>query len=101
MNQIPVTSFKADFTLKDFLFEAATLIKNADPDKYSCSKNGIAYDACSSSLLANGEFVKNVIIFCVANKSSAHVENRKRDNLAFGESSAQGLDQKTITAKAK
>ena len=37
----------ADFTLKDCLFGAVKLTKNADPDKYSYSRYGIGFDSRS------------------------------------------------------
>ena len=37
----------ADFTLKDCLFGAVKLTKNANPNKYSYSGYGIEIDSCS------------------------------------------------------
>ena len=37
----------AKFTLKDYLFGAVKLTKNADPNKYSYSEYGIGFDSRS------------------------------------------------------
>ena len=34
-----------DFTLRNYLFRAVKLTKNADPDKYKCSGYGVRFDA--------------------------------------------------------
>ena len=43
-----------DFTLKDCLFGALKLTKNADPDKYKYGGYGIGFDWCSEFLLSDG-----------------------------------------------
>ena len=51
------------FNLKDCLFWAARLTKNADPDKNFCSRYGIRLDSSSLFLFQNFDSGKNIIIF--------------------------------------
>ena len=44
---------------------------------------------------------KNVSIFGVDNSSSMQTDNRKKENLVFGEGSPQGLCNTTIKEEAK
>ena len=66
-----------DDTLKDCLFGAVTLTKNADIDIYGHSGYGIGFDRKSSFSFPGGGFGQN-IIFGVDISSSAHVDNKKR-----------------------
>ena len=90
-----------DFTLKDCLFGAIKLSKNADPDKYSYSGYGIEFDPCSLFSLQNFDWVKNTIILGVGNSSSVHIDTKKKDVLVLGEGPTQGIDYTAITAEAK
>ena len=49
------------FTLKDYLFGAVKLAKNADPEKYSHSGCGIGFGCCSLFSIINS-WGKNVNI---------------------------------------
>ena len=49
-----------DPTLKNYLFGAVTLTKNADIDKYGYSGFGIGFDRRSSFSFPNGGFGQNV-----------------------------------------
>ena len=91
----------AGFTLKDCLFGAVKLTKNADPDKCFYSGYGIGFDFRSCFLIPNFNWGKNVSIFGVENSSSTQTDNRKKDILVIGEGTTQVLDNTTITAKAK
>ena len=51
-----------DPTLKNCLFGAVTLIKNADIEKHGYSGYGIGFDRRSSFLFPGGRFGKNVLI---------------------------------------
>ena len=72
------SSHNNDPTLKNCLFGAVTLTKNADIDKYGYSGYGIGFDRKSSFSFPSGGFGQNVIIFGVDMSSSVHVDNKKR-----------------------
>ena len=64
-------------TLKNCLFGAVTLTKNADMDKYGYSGCGIGFDRKSSFSSPGGGFGQNVLIFGADMSSSAHIDNKK------------------------
>ena len=92
------TSNDNDPTLKNFLFGAVTLTKNADIEKYSYSGYGIGFGRRSSCSFPGGGFGQNVIIFWVDISSSAHIDNKKKDILVLGKGSTQGLEH-ALTAE--
>ena len=55
------TSHSSDPTLKNCLFGAVTLTKNADIEKYKYSGYGIGFDRRSSFSFPGGEFGQNVL----------------------------------------
>ena len=65
-----------DPTLKNCLFVAVTLTKNADIDKYRYSGYGIGFDRRSSFSFPNGGFAQNIIIFGADMNSSIHIDNK-------------------------
>ena len=67
-----------DPALKNCLFGAVTLTKNADIDKYGYSGYGIGFDRRSSFSFTGGGFRQNVLIFGADMSSSAHIDNKKR-----------------------
>ena len=71
-------SNNSDPTLKNCLFGAVTLTKNADIDKYEHSGYGIGSDGRSSFSFPGGGFGQNVLIFGADMSSSAHIDNKKR-----------------------
>ena len=71
-------------TLKNCLFGAVTLTKNADIDKYGYSGYGIGFDRKSSFSFPGGRCGQNVTIFKVDMISSAQVDNKKKDILILG-----------------
>ena len=85
-------------TLKNYLFGAITLTKNADIDKYRYSGYGIGFDRRSSFSFPGGGFGQNVLIFGVDMSSSAHIDNKKKDILVLGKGPTQGLEH-TLTAE--
>ena len=87
-----------DPTLKNCLFVAVTLTKNADIDKYGYSRNGIGFDRRGSFSFPGGGFGQNVLIFGVDMSSSAHIDNKKKDILVLGIGPIQGLEH-TLTAE--
>ena len=64
------------FTLDNCLFGSATLLKNADLDKYRYNGFGIGFDSCSDFLFTDGNYGKNVTIFGTDISSSVHVDNK-------------------------
>ena len=70
------SSHNNDPTLKNCLFGAVTLTKNADIDKYGYSGYGIGFDRKTVfSFPAGVGFGQNAIIFGVDVSSSAHIDN--------------------------
>ena len=67
-----------DPTLKNCLFGAITLAKNADIDKYKYSGYGIGFDKRSSFSFPSGGFGQNILIFGVDMRSSAYIDNEER-----------------------
>ena len=54
---------KTKFNLKDYLFGAVKLTKNANPNKYSYSGYNVGFDSRSIFSIPNFDWGKNVIIF--------------------------------------
>ena len=86
----------SDPTLKNCLFGAVSLTKNADIEKYGYSGYGIGFDWRSSFSFPGGEFGQNVLIFGVDMSSSADIDNKKKDILVPGKRPTQGLEH-TLT----
>ena len=64
-------------TLKNRLFGAVTLTKNADIVKYGYSGYGIGYDRRGTFPFPGGEYGQNVLIFGVDMSFTAHIDNKK------------------------
>ena len=67
-----------DPTLKNCLFGAVTLAKNADIDKYGYSGYGIEFDRRRSFLFPGGGYGQNILILGADMRSSPHIDNKKR-----------------------
>ena len=65
-------------TLKNCLFVAVTLNKNADIDKYGYSGYRIGFDRRGSFSFPSVGFGQNVLIFVVDMSFSAHIDNKKK-----------------------
>ena len=72
------TSHDSDPTLKNCLFGAVTLTKNADIEKYKYSGYGIRFDRRSSFSFTGGGFGQNVLIFGADMSTSMHIDNKKK-----------------------
>ena len=72
------------FTLNNCLFGSVKLTKNADPDKYKFRCYDIGFDTRSE--------------FPFTDES---IDNNNKGILILGEGPTQGLDDSTLTAKAK
>ena len=71
------SSHNNDPTLKNCLFGAVTLIKNADIDKYGYS--GLILDLIEDQVLfPGGGFGQNVFLLGVDMSFSAHIDNKKK-----------------------
>ena len=88
-----------DPTLKNCLFGAVTLTKNADIDKYGYSGYGIGFDRRGSFSFPGGGFGQNVLILGVDMSFSAHIDNKKKDILVLGIGPTQGLEHTLTAAK--
>ena len=84
-------------TLKNCLFGAVTLTKNADIEKYGYSGFGIGFDRKLSFSFPSTGFGQNVLIFGV-DMSSSHIDNKKKNILVLGKGPTQGLEH-TLTAE--
>ena len=87
-----------DPTLKNCLFGAVTLTKNADIDKYGYSGYGTGFDRRWSFSFPGGRFGQNVLIFGVDMSFSAHIDNKQKDILVLGIGPTQALEH-TQTAE--
>ena len=72
------SSNDSDPTLKNCLFGAVTLTKNADIEKRGYFGYGIGLDRRTSFSFHGGEFDQNVLIFGVDMSSSVHIDNKKK-----------------------
>ena len=78
------SSHDSDPTIKNCLFGAVTLTKNADIEKYKYSGYGIGFDRRLSFSFTGGGFGQNVLIFGADMSTSIHIDNKKKDILVLG-----------------
>ena len=88
-----------DPTLKNCLFGAVALTKNAYIDKYRYSGYGIGFDRKSSFSFPGGGFGQNVLIFGADMSSSVHIDNKKKDILLLGKGPTQELEHMLTAEK--
>ena len=88
----------SDPTIKNCLFVAVTLTKNADIEKYKYSGYGIGFDRRSCLSFPSGGFGQNVLIFGADMSTSIHIDNKKKDISVLGRGPTQGLEN-TLTAE--
>ena len=88
-----------DPALKNCLFGAVTLTKNADFEKYGYSGFGIGFHRRSSFSFPGGGFGQNVLIFGVDMSSSPHIDIKKKDILVLGKGLTQRLESNLNTEK--
>ena len=72
-------SYVSDPTLKNSLFGAVTLTKNADIEEYKYSGYGIGFDRRSSYSFPSGGFGQNVLIFGADMSTSIHIDNKGKE----------------------
>ena len=88
-----------DPTIKNCLFGAVTLTKNADIDKYKYSGYGIGFERRGSFSFPGGGFGQNIIIFGADMNSSIHIDNKGKDMLILGIGPTQELGGNSLTAE--
>ena len=93
------SSNSSDPTLKNCLFGAVTLAKNANIGKYRYSGYGIGFDRRESFSFPSGGFGQNVIIFGADVSSSIHIDKKGKDLLILGFGPTQGLGENSSTAE--
>ena len=77
--EINVLNYNYNYpTLENCLFDAVTLTKNADIDKYGYSGYGIGFDRRGSFSFPGGGYGQNVLIFGVDMSFTAHIDNKKK-----------------------
>ena len=91
------SSNDSDPSLKNCLFGAVTLTKNADI-KIWVFWLWNWFDRRSSFSFPGGEFDQNLLIFRVNTSSSAHIDNKKKDILVLGKGPTHELEH-TLTAE--
>ena len=84
----PINNFK----FKNWLFEATSVVKKSDKEKYPYSgyRTTFANAVCSWSF--DNDIARNVIIFGVHNSSSSHADNHKNDFLVLSEGISSGIN---------
>ena len=92
------SSHTSDPTLKNCLFGAVTLTKNADIEKYKYSDYGSGFDRRSSFSFPSGRFGQNLLMFRADMSSSTHIDNKAKDILVLSTEPTQGLES-TLTAE--
>ena len=92
------SSHTSDPIIKNCLFGAVTLTKNADIEKYEYSGYGIGFDRRSSFSFPSGGFGQNALIFGADMSTSTHINDKKKDILVLGRGPTQGLES-TLTAE--
>ena len=92
------SSYTSDPTIRNCLFGAVTLTKNADIEKYKYSGYGIGFDRRSTFSFPIGRFGQNVLNFGADMSTSTHIDNKKKDMLVLGRGPTQGLER-TLTAE--
>ena len=93
------SSHTSDPKIKNCLFGAVTLTKNADIDKYKYSGYGIGFDRRGTFSFPGGGFDQNVIVFEVDMNSSIHIDNKGKDILILGFGPTRGLGENSLTAE--
>ena len=73
-----ISSHVNDPTLKNCLFGAVTLTKNADIEKYKYSGYGTGFDRRSSFSFPSCGFGLNMLIFGADMSTSIHIGNKKK-----------------------
>ena len=85
--------------MKNCLFGAVTLTKNADIEMYKYSGYGIGFDRRSSFSFPSGGFGQNVLAFGADMSTSIHIDNKRKDISVLGRGPTQGLESNLTAEK--
>ena len=88
-----------DFTVKNGLFGAVKIIKNANTSHYKYEGYGICFDGESSFSFGSRIDAKNIIIFGVNTSNSSHSTNKSQNIYVLGKDFVQGLNSTTNYAE--
>ena len=91
------SSSNSDPTLKNCLFGAVTLTKNADIENMDILVMGLDFVEDQAFHFLVVDLVK-MYYFWVDTSSSPHIDNKKKDILVLGKGPTQGLES-TLTAE--
>ena len=80
-----------NFTMKNCLFGATSIVKNSDKERYLCSGYKTTFDE-KSEWSFNNCTARNVVIFVVGYSSSSHAHNLNNNFLVLGEGDTFGIN---------
>ena len=89
----------SNLTVKNVLFVAVSLTKNADEEKYKYSGYGIAFYGKGHFSFPGSGYGQNVIIFGADMNSSPHIYNKGKHILILGIGPTQELGEHSLTAE--
>ena len=96
----PVTASRDDtFTIRNALFRAMEIIKNADTSKYAYKGYGICFDEGGTFSKGNINNGRNVLIFGVDESSLVHANNKANNIYVIGDLFVQGINDTTLYAE--
>ena len=82
-----------NFEFKNYLFEANSMVKNSDKQKYVYSGSGITFGSKGSRSF-NNDIARNAIIFGVNINSSSYASNHNNNFLVLGEGTTFGINER-------
>ena len=87
------------FTIKNALFGAMEITKNADTSKYKYKGYGICFDEGGSFSIRNINNGRNVLIFGVDESYVIHSNNKANNIYVMGDGIVQGINDTTLYAE--
>ena len=87
------------FTVKNALFGAMQITKNADTSKYKYKGHGICFGEDAVFSIGNINNGRNVLIFGVHENSVIHSNNKANNIFIMGDGFAQGINDTTLYAE--
>ena len=96
----PISSSRDDtFTVKNALYGAMQITKNADNSKYKYKGYGICFDEGGTFSEGNINNGRNVLIFGVDKSSLIHANNKANNIYVMGDLFVQGINDTTLYAE--